>query len=37
MIGRSLLLSASLICALCVAAPALAGDVSVGSPPNMTP
>ena len=37
MIGRSLLLSASLVCALCVAAPALAGDVSVGSPPNTTP
>jgi hypothetical protein len=37
MIGRSLLLSASLVCALCVAAPALAGDVSVGSPPDTTP
>src|SRR5262249_39172047 len=37
MIRRSLILSASLVCALCVAVPALAGDVSVGSPPDTTP
>ena len=34
---RVLLLGVSVACALCAAAPALAGDVSVGSPPGTTP
>src|SRR5438445_4671217 len=35
--GRIAALAAGLVCVLCAAAPALAGDVSVGSPPDTTP